>query len=403
VLVISAGNLFVLPTANAFSHFPQNQIKIEEHHFPNPRFVRKQVRFWEKVFSRWPSTTVVVHESGAPDKIIDIIDYKSFAKRDKSNIVPRKERNEVTKRYLVRYNLALTRFEKLQKDALKYGAIETRVYQVYKRSPKDLQRLFKGQIQLRAQTGLSDDFKNAAKQAVVYLPEMEKVFHSYGLPISLTRMPFVESMFNVKAYSKVGAAGPWQFMPATAREFMYVNSLVDERKSIFKATKAAAKLLAINYRELKSWPHAITAYNHGRGGMKKAIKLYGKRNYDHTILKYKSRSYGFASRNFYAEFIAARNVFEKIRKRIEVHPDAILKPTETIILKKPTSVAQILRYSPIKLETLKQLNPGILNSTYTKHQHKPLPKYFALRVPQNKARATQLVLNRIKGKSYARR
>jgi membrane-bound lytic murein transglycosylase D len=371
--------------------------------FPKPKFVRKQVRFWEKVFYKWPSTTVIVHESGAPDRIIDIIDYKIFAKRDKSRIVPRKQRNEVTKKYLKRYELAMKRFATLKKGAIKYGAIEKRVYQVYYRNPVALKRLFSGRIKVRAQTGLADDFKMAAQRAVVYLPKMREIFRSYGLPEALTLMPFVESMFNVKAYSKVGAAGPWQFMPATARDFMYVNKMVDERKSILKATKSAAQLLAINYRELRSWPHAITAYNHGRSGMKRAIKKLGRRNFDKTVLNYKSRSFGYASRNFYSEFLAVRNVYKRVLKHTKVHPSVHLTKTDTIILDRPTSIAQILKYTSLDLATVKKLNPEILPIAFSSHRYKPLPKYFELTVPRKNFRVVKSALNRIKGKRYARR
>ena len=83
-------------------------------------------------------------------------------------------------------------------------------------------------------------------------------------------LPHVESSFNAAAYSKVGAAGLWQFMRSTGRRYMRVDDAVDERLDPYRSTEAAAQLLAYNYRVLGSWPLALTAYNHGAAGMRRA-------------------------------------------------------------------------------------------------------------------------------------
>ena len=72
---------------------------------------------------------------------------------------------------------------------------------------------------------------------------MERIFREEGLPVELTRLPLIESCFNLQAYSKAGAAGIWQFMPATGRLFMRVDDLVDERRDPIAATRAAAQFL----------------------------------------------------------------------------------------------------------------------------------------------------------------
>jgi ribosomal protein L22 len=73
--------------------------------------------------------------------------------------------------------------------------------------------------------------------------------------------------FNAAAYSKVGAAGLWQFMRSTGRRYMRVDDAVDERFDPYRSTEAAAQLLAYNYRVLGSWPLALTAYNHRAAGI----------------------------------------------------------------------------------------------------------------------------------------
>ena len=78
---------------------------------------------------------------------------------------------------------------------------------------------------------------------------------------------------------------------------------------VLKSTRAAAKLLKRNYRLLKSWPLAVTGYNHGAYGVKRAVKKVGSRDLVDLIENYDKHSWGFASKNFYAELIAMIRIF----------------------------------------------------------------------------------------------
>lgn len=372
--------------------------------FPKAPFVRKQVRFWEKVFGKYPSTTVIVHDMDDPDRIIDLIDYKTFATRtNKTGPVPRKEREDVTAKYLKRYTKAVERFAAEQHRALRYGAIEKRVYNIYRSDPKALQKLYDGEIKIRAQTGLADDFLGAAKVAQTYLPYMERVFTQHGVPARLTRLAFVESMFNLRARSKVGASGLWQFMPETARHYVYVNSLVDERNSPYKATRAAAQFLLGNFQELKAWPLAITAYNHGRLGMAKAAKALGTNDMGQIILRYESKSFGFASRNFYSEFLAAANVYDRLESEGKIETPDAAPDHETIVLKRPFSVHQLVTKTPLTKEVLASHNPCLLESTLTVNAKKPLPAFYELIVPRALARSVVTALINLHDTRYATR
>ena len=384
---------------------PRAVIEAEDPLFPKPATVRRQIRFWERVFYKWPSTTVVVHESGDTDRIVDVIDYKILAKRaDKDAPVPRKDREEVTSKYLKRYTMAAARFAAEGEKALKYGAIERRLYEVFRSDRVGLQRLYAGDIKLRAQTGLADDFLRAAASAQTYLPYMESVFRQYGVPTQLSRLPFVESMFNLRAHSKVGASGIWQFMPDTARNYIYVDHMVDERNSPIKATRAAAQFLLENYRELKSWPLAITAYNHGRLGMANAVKKVGTSDIGEIISRYESPSYGFASKNFYAEFLAAVNTFERLRRDGRLASSESLAETDAIVLERPYSLAELMKNTPLTRELLEQHNPCLLEAAFTKNAERPLPRFYELRVPRQLARAVKSALIHLgKKKDYARR
>src|SRR5262249_38124787 len=105
--------------------------------------------------------------------------------------------------------------------------------------------------------------------------------------------------------SKVGAAGIWQIMPATGRRYLRVSDDVDERLNIRASTMAAAQILRENYEMLGTWPLAITAYNHGANGIKQAVATVGTTDFGAIVQRYRGPLFGFASQNFYAEFLAA--------------------------------------------------------------------------------------------------
>ncbi|MBM4250513.1 MAG: lytic transglycosylase domain-containing protein [Deltaproteobacteria bacterium] len=377
--------------------------EIKDDLFPRPPTVRKLVRFWRKIFYEYSSTTAVIHDANDTDRIVDVIDYSPLEKQRYSFMVPRRDRDEVTSRNLIRYIKAAENFAKEGESAVNRGEPERRLYDAYKSNPMALQRLYKGEVKLRAQGGLADDLIQAAANAQVYLPQMEKIFLRYGVPTILTRLPFVESMFNLKARSKVGASGIWQFMPQTARHYIFVNDLVDERNAPEKATKAAAQFLANNYRMLGSWPLAITAYNHGVIGMANAVKKHGTKDIGTIIDSYYSPSFGFASRNFYSEFLAAADTYEKLYRQNRIPKPLDYTPTASVIIRHPMSVAQILQSTSITKEQLTALNPCLLEPAWTKKLNKQLPSFYEIKVPKNLHKAIQIGIKNFDAKRYARR
>jgi membrane-bound lytic murein transglycosylase D len=348
--------------------------------FPESPLISSQVKFWEAVFSQYPGSSYLLHDVDNPELIIDLIDFKNLEERGRNKSFRSERYRELfIERYLKRYELALRRFRIHGAKAVKFGAIEQRVFNVYKQDRSSLQLLYAGQVEIRNQKGLSDEFDAAAKRASSYFPQMEKIFRSKGIPPELTRMVFVESMFNTRAVSKVGASGVWQFMPKTAKEFMFVNHVIDERNSPLKATRAAARMLAKNYEVLKTWPLAITAYNHGRGSMSNAVKTLGTRDYDKILRNYKRRSYGFASKNFYAEFLAARRVYNSVYRPRYLEVAAL--DVTPIVLNQQVSLAQLIKHTPLDQKTLKKHNPCLLTSSFQGNLYRKLPKNYEIYVP----------------------
>ena len=363
--------------------------------FPATGLVQRQVRFWEMIFQDYPGTTIVIHDVDEPDRIVDLIDFKEAVRGRASDPVRgRMERQRVAQRYVDRYQLAVERFRQMGEAALQYGAIERRVWSTYGGEDRQREKLLAGDVRIRSQSGLADTFLDAAKSAQRYLPYMEKVFAQNGLPVKLTRLPFVESMFNTEARSKVGASGIWQFMPETARLYMHVDGrMVDERNSPWKATRGAARLMIDNFQLLRNWPLAVTAYNHGAAGMERAVRELGSQDLNDILAGFQSKSFGFASRNFYAEFLAAANSYDLLIKRHKLPKITRDHAIEFVSLPRKTSVAEILQASKIPATQLADLNPCLLPQAFGKHKRRALPQGYEVRLPANHARKLRYALN----------
>ncbi len=160
---------------------------------------------------------------------------------------------------------------------------------------------------------------------------------------------------------------------------MTVNSAIDERMDPFIATVAAAKLLKANHEITGTWPLAITSYNHGAAGMRRAKRRLGTSDIDVIIEKYRSRTFGFASRNFYAEFLAARDINRNPERYFGPFSYDDPERIETVVLDAYYPGASIAKAFGIEVALLKQLNPSLRSAIWS--GQKRVPKNFALRVP----------------------
>jgi membrane-bound lytic murein transglycosylase D len=347
-------------------------------------FVRRQIRFWEAVFQKYKSNSVVIHDVDDPIAMIDVIDFDRYITSSGAiTSVEDSDQTNLVRKYIDRYNIAVERFAKLKDEALKFGPIEQRLYEVYNREPQTLARLYSGNVKFRGQGGLADTFLAAANRAQEFMPYMESTFKKYGLPVALTRLPFVESMFNLNAKSKVGASGIWQFMPDTAREYMHVGPMVDERNNPYKATHAAAQLFLANYGELGSWPLAVTAYNHGRGGMSRATRQMGTAQLGNIINNYKSPSFGFASKNFYAELLAAGKTYELLTRTGLVKAQKQDQQVDILTLQQPMSVKDIARITKLSEEQIAKYNPCLTSAAVKNRVTQTLPRNYEMRLPRH--------------------
>jgi len=210
---------------------------------------------------------------------------------------------------------------------------------------------------------------------------MEQIFvQEYGLPKELTRLPFVESSFNYTAYSSVGAAGIWQFMPRTARSHrMMVGRYVDERRDPIKATKAAAEYLRSAYSSLGSWPLAITSYNHGVGGVRSKVRKAGTSDLAAIIEDQSERYFGFASTNFFPEFLAAVEIFDQHTKYFPEVSEAQPLRVVSYPIQRAIAASTLASRLGISVDELKEANYALLDPVWSGRAS--IPSGYTLRVP----------------------
>ena len=165
---------------------------------------------------------------------------------------------------------------------------------------------------IRVQQGLREKVDEGLHRASKLLPRILTILRQHQVPAELAALPLVESTFNPAAYSKAGAAGLWQFIRSTGKQYSLISRKRDDRRDPVRATEAAARLLRDNYQALGSWPLAIVAYNHGHAGIRAASTLVGSTAIEDIVARYNGPRFGFASKNFYAEFLAALDVFHPL-------------------------------------------------------------------------------------------
>ncbi len=106
-----------------------------------------------------------------------------------------------------------------------------------------------------------------------YMFHVVQELEKRNMPTELALLPIIESAFNPQAYSSADAAGMWQFVPGTGREYnLKQNMFKDERRGVVASTDAALSYLQKLYTMFGDWPLALAAYNWGEGNVQKAIK-----------------------------------------------------------------------------------------------------------------------------------
>jgi len=337
---------------------------------PRPAALEPAIQFWTFIYTETPVNRGVIHDSGDDMRIYGEVSVAPPGQWS--------ERRRQVGEALDEHRAAL--------KALAENSLDPRTplqAQLLDRlpddaSPDDLLALAE---RLRFQGGLRENFRDGLARSGQWRDYIAGALAEAEVPPELLALPHVESSFNPVARSHAGAAGLWQFTAGTGREFMRVDPVVDERLDPWLSTRAAAALLRRNHNALGTWPLAITAYNHGANGMRRAVNEVGSTDYMRVRETYRGPRFGFASRNFYPALLAAAEVDARHEQYfpglVMDEPGAVVRvelphytPLETLIDGLGLDAGQLLAVNPA-------LGPAVGDG------RKFLPKGYPLVLPRS--------------------
>jgi membrane-bound lytic murein transglycosylase D len=356
-LILGAGLLWL---AAAAAHGADNPM-------PRPPELEHDVQFWVRVYSEVDTNSGFIHDDQNLGVVYETLHFApSSAPHERQKIV------EAARDHYA---------ESLRRIAGATGPLSAEDQHIRDMWGPEAssQRLLEAVDHIRFQLGQSDRFREGLRRSGAWETHIAETLANLGLPAELAVLPHVESSFNPAAYSKVGAAGLWQFMRSTGRRYLHIDSTVDDRLDPFRSTQAAAQLLAYNYHLLGTWPLALTAYNHGAEGVRRAKETLGTDDIVTILRNYKGRTFGFASRNFYVSFLAALEIDHNPEKYFgNIEPNHEIKFQEVVV---PAFVPlQALEHAlKIDQERLQVLNPSLLPAVWNGQRH--VPKGYHLRLP----------------------
>ena len=320
--------------------------------FPRYPAIDGNVRFWTRVYGEWGLGQVVLHDARRPELIYEVVALpgtvgERYSDEQRAFIDARAEFWRARLRALEQ---TLAAGQSLDEDQKGLALLVT--------TNAGSEAIRGSADRVRTQRGVRERFRRGIEISRRYDALIREALREEGVPEDLAFLPHVESSFQSRAVSSAGAVGAWQFTRAAGRRYMHVTSAFDERLDAVLAARGAARYLKDAYAKLGQWPLALTSYNHGVGGMEQAVASLGA-DYERIFLEYQGRLFGFASRNFYSEFLAAVEVAS--------HPETYfpegLSPeppldNDRVTLARATSPRTMARRHGLRVDELAALNPA---------------------------------------------
>jgi membrane-bound lytic murein transglycosylase D len=345
--------------------------EINTKYFPVDDFMRERVNFWKKVYTEISDQYGYIHDKDVPQLIYSTVQLGNGSQRDVIRVV-RAEKLRVKNllnSIAAKNNQNLTNDEKALLKIIGEN-----------KSSNDIRKMAN---EIRFQRGMSNRYFDGLVRSYRYLQYIIDEFEKNNLPVELAFMPHVESSFNYEAYSKVGAAGIWQFMRSSARYYkLKMDYLIDERRDPILSTKAAINHLVDNYQKLKTWPLAVTAYNHGPASIMRAVRDVETTDLSKIIQEYDGKRFGFASKNFYPTFVAAVEIAQSPQKHFK---DFVVPPPlryGSLVLPKAIKINEVLKIIELDKSVFREYNRSLRKSSISGNA--TLPKGFVINLPEER-------------------
>lgn len=279
--------------------------------FEIPPYFQDSTRFWFDIYTQHPSNHSVLHDKENLAIVYDVLDFSTVDASELNQFTKAALQVKYVERIVDQYKDAFVKLSKGQNA----GEFSVKIHEALKKAnialpSKKNRKKFYGDLSgnLRAQTGQKDNIQAGINAFARYETTFRQYFEAFDVPWELRAIPFLESSFNVRARSKVGASGVWQFMRYIGTHFMDVDRRQDGRTNPLIATAAALHLLRQNLKIMGRWDLAIAAYNSGTKHLLKGKRLMESKKREGSLANilehYEHEHIGFASKNFFAEFLA---------------------------------------------------------------------------------------------------
>lgn len=351
-----------------------------------PPGMEDRVKLWELVYGEYDSSQLIFYHRDYPGIIYEVV--LDFPRRKGKAMARIRERL-----------YKLDRIEKKSSDPkieIEKSPDAPELLALYKKfeaiTGKDKFAQAARRDTIGVLRGRKNELADAFLRAGPYLAAMERIFEDHGLPRELTRIVFVESMFERGAASSKKAHGVWQVLPGSAKPYLVITRAVDERRDPIASTRAAAQILKSNYERLGSWPLAVTAYNAGTARMKKAVEHTGTDSLPELLDQYDHRAIGFSVENFYTKVLGVVRAEKRLGPVIK-KSNYGLSPLEydLISLSRSYYLQALSRKLGMAPEMLITMNPA-----WTERVEKnitPIPKSYLLRIPKGSKSVVRETLN----------
>ncbi|HZR80137.1 MAG TPA: transglycosylase SLT domain-containing protein [Candidatus Binatia bacterium] len=311
------------------------------------RGLEARISFWVDVFTRYSLAEAIVHDRDRPWVVFAVVPLADGGSA---------ELEAIQERYSAladRVGRALAHPERSGSRRVLGPKGEA---WAMLRPPMSPRLLAEARGRIRVQTGQREVFRESVVRSKAYLSNVRRLLRDASLPEELAYLPHVESSFDALAVSRAGAVGLWQLMPDTARGSLRVDDGVDERRDPYKATAVAARYLHDAHEALGSWPLAITSYNYGVNGTLRAVATAGTSDLVALIERHASPAFGYAGKNFYAQFLAAVHI---ARNATYYFPGIETRAAREYVVRKGDTLWQIARKNGTTVKALRSANRAV--------------------------------------------
>ena len=356
----------------------KSHIDIRDSGLFSEKGLERRVDFWEAVFTRHGRNHALLHDRQEVGLVYEVVALEGDAEHDEAAW---RAQQRIVKERTASWEDRLRTLARSIEAGASPGASDLELLSLIQThlgvqaGPQLLEDLAG---RLHVQRGVRELYGEGWVRSGRYLPHMQAIFSDMGVPDEILAIPFFESSFRTDSRSRKQATGVWQFIRSTGKLFLKIDRHFDERLDPLLSTRGAGRFLLDARRKLGSWPLAVMAYNHGLYGIMRAKSSFG--NDPLTIIHYYSSSqFGYASRNYYPEFLAALRLLRDPEDHFSGDAPEAPWAFREIPLARKMTVAAVLKKHQVNFETFLDLNPSVIRQRA--HLSSMLPAGFRLRLP----------------------